>query len=400
MSQTPGGWDDPERAPQFWTAPIDRRRFLIVLGGAAAYASLAPHESWAKKASRPRPANLQPWTMPSTAPSDPIELTRALIGAAVLAPSNWNSQPWRWEVDQGAVRLVADPTRALPVTDPDRRGQLVSLGAALENFLIAARAYGLRPNVTYFPRDGANDIVAQVTWTAGEARRDRQMFAAIPDRRTNRRNYDERGIFMQNRGQLGAQMPEDLRLHWIDDRDEIRGVGDVVYEATREQVLDPRAQAERASWMRFEEKDAVRRGDGVTIDALELGGPAKWLAGRYFNPRSWFLRYGAGSAAKQAREGVRSAGALALLCSPSRTETARLIGGQAYERFALKATQLGIAHQPMNAPIEVERFRGDLLRRFHAPGEDPLMLVRLGHAKRPDPTPRRAVALVSSFRNS
>jgi nitroreductase len=382
--------------------PVDRRRFLIVLGGAAACSALAPHASWAKKAENAarRFANLQPWTLPGSPPADPIELSRALIGAAVLAPSHWNSQPWRWEVDQGAIRLVADVSRALPVTDPDRRGMMVSLGAALENLLVAARAYGLRPNVAYFPHDGAGDVVAQVSWTAGEVRRDRQLFAAILERRTNRRNYDERGIFMQNRAQLSAQIPEDVRLHWLDDRDEIHAIGDLVHDATREQVLDPRAQGERMSWMRFETKESRRRGDGITVDALELGGPARWMAGRYFNPKSWFLRYGAGSAAKQAREGLRSAGALALLCTPTRSEPARVAGGQAYERFALKATQLGIAHQPMNAPIEVERFRGELLRRFRATGEDPLMLVRLGHAKQPPPSPRRAVALVSTYRNS
>ena len=33
-------------------------------------------------------------------------------------------------------------------------------------------------------------------------------------------------------------------------------------------------------------------------------------------------------------------------------------------------------------------------------GQEPLMLVRLGGAKRPKPSARRAVALVASFRNS
>ncbi|HYM79840.1 MAG TPA: hypothetical protein VEY91_00345 [Candidatus Limnocylindria bacterium] len=398
MIRSPGRTPGNE-APTFWTVPIDRRRFLIVVGGATAYVALQPHVSWAARASR-KLANLQPWTLPESPPSNQVELARALIGAGVLAPSNWNSQPWRWEVDAGAIRLVADTSRALPVTDPDRRSMMLSLGAALENMLVAARAYGLRPTVAYFPNEGAADVVAQISWTNGELRRDRQLFAAIPERRTNRRNYDGRGIFMQNRAQLSAQIPEDLRLHWLDDRDEIRSLGDLAYEATREQVLDPRAQAERMAWMRFERKEIEKRGDGVSLDALELGGPAKWFAGRYFNPKSWFLRYGAGSAAKQARETMRSSGAVALLCSPQRSETLALNAGQAYERLALKATQLGIAHQPVNAPIEVEKHRADLLRRFRTRDEHPLMLIRLGHAKKPDATARRSVALVSSFRNS
>ena len=59
--------------------------------------------------------------------------------------------------------------------------------------------------------------------------------------------------------------------------------------------------------------------------------------------------------------------------------------GQTYERFALRATRLGIAHHPMREPIESPKVRNDLLRAFGAGGEEPLLLIRLGHAHRPPP---------------
>ena len=54
---------------------------------------------------------------------------------------------------------------------------------------------------------------------------------------------------------------------------------------------------------------------GVAVWSLAtaLGGFARWFAGRCFNPRSWFLRFGAQGAAKQTRSAIRSSGALALL---------------------------------------------------------------------------------------
>jgi hypothetical protein len=54
----------------------------------------------------------------------------------------------------------------------------------------------------------------------------------------------------------------------------------------------------------------------------------------------------------------------------------------------------------MNESIQQSEFRDTLARHFGAGGEHPLMLIRMGHARQPDPTPRRAVALVSSYRNS
>jgi nitroreductase len=366
---------------------------------AAAYVALRPHAAWAKRAARAT-TPLQPWRLTTEPPANPFDLARALIGAAVLAPSHWNTQPWRFEVDGASIRIVADVARALPALDPDRRSMMMALGAALENMLVAARAYGLQPTVTHFPHQGANGVVAELAWTAGGERRDRPMFLAVAERRTNRRTFDGRGIYMQNRGQLLAQMFEGCTLHWIDDRQRIRELGELVHDAVREQTLDPRMQAERLHWMRRDDGDSERRGDGVSRDALELGGPAKWFTGLYFKPTSRFLGWGAESVAKQARERVRSSGALALLAAPRADEAQWLEGGQAFQRFALKATQLGIAHQPISAPIEMPAHRAELVRRFGATGEEPMLLVRLGHARRPDATPRRAATLVSSVRNS
>jgi hypothetical protein len=383
--------------PEFVTVSIDRRRFLILAGGAAAYAALRPHAAWAKKLAR-EPLALQPWTLPRSAPADPIELQRALIGAAILAPSHWNSQPWRFEADTDAIRLVADVRRALPVTDPDRRWMMASLGAALENMLVASRAYGLITTVKYLPNGGRGDVVAEVSWVPGDVRRDRAYFSAIPERRTNRRNYDGRGLFMENRAKVSAQVPDGVQLHWIDERRQLEEIADLVRDSVRDQTYNEAYQRERFGWMRLSEGQVREHGDGVYIESLDVGGPARWFAGSYFDPGSWFLRFGAESAGKQARAQVRSAGALALLTSSQASEADWLKAGQTYERIALRCTQLGISHQPINQPLLEEKSRDELARRFGSGNESPLMLVRMGHAKPPDATPRRAVALVASFR--
>jgi nitroreductase len=394
---SPGCGGRPGSEPTFVSVPIDRRRFLIVAGGAAAYMALRPHTTWAKKLTR-EPLALQPWALAEAAPADPLALQRSLIAAAILAPSHWNSQPWRFEVEADAIRLVADVQRALPVTDPDRRWMMASLGAALENMLVATRAYGLNPTVKYFPHGGRGDVVAEVSYVNGDIRRDRTYFAAITERRTNRRNYDGRGLFMENRAKINAQVPDGVRLHWIDDRDSIEAIADLVRDAVRDQTYNEAYQRERFAWMRLSEGQVRARGDGVYIESLDIGGPARWFAGSYFDPGSWFLRFGAESAGKQARAQMRSAGALALLTTAGTGEPEWLKGGQTYERIALRCTQLGISHQPINPPLLEPKSRDELARHFGAGNESPLMLIRMGHAKPPDPTPRRGVALVASFR--
>lgn len=371
---------------------------MVLVGGAAAYQFLRPGAAWAKKLAATAPS-LQPWSLPDSPPENGLDLARAVIGAAVLAPSHWNTQPWRMETEGESIRLVVDPSRSLPALDPDQRSMFIALGAALENMLIALRAYGRQPNVEYLPDGGAKTVAARVTWTVAEARRDRVLFSAIPLRRTNRRDYDERGIYMQNRAALSAQVPGEVRIHWIDERDRINALADLVQEATEAQMRDRRVQNEQFAWMRFDDQ-ARKRGDGIKVDDLEYGGPALWFAGRTLNPGSMFARFGQGSTVRHARGAVRSSGALALLAIANGNPRTWINGGQAYERLALRATTLGIAHQPIHAPIETPRFRSDLAKAFGAIGEEPLMMLRLGHAKAPNPSVRRSVAMVASFRSS
>jgi hypothetical protein len=398
MGRSPRPQRPPHSSESGSPRRLGRREFLVVAGGAAAGLALEPVSAWARRL-RPAATTLQPWALPVDPPPAGLDLVRGLIGAAVLAPSDWNTQPWRFEADPGSIRILVDPQRTLPRSDPDRRGAFVALGAALENLVVAARAWGLQPTVRYLP-DAARGAVADVTWSDAGARRDRDLFGVIAERRTNRRNYDGRRPLPHVLAQLTAQVADGPRLYWLDDDDALRDLGRLVYEAVHAQVSDRKLQAEHQAWLRHDRRDAARRGDGVPVEALGLSGPANWFSGNYYDPTSWFLRFGAGSLAKRAREAVRSAGAAALLTVPARDESAWLVGGQAYERLVLKATQLGLAHQPLNAPIAVERFRARLLRRFGAPAEEPLMLVRFGRDQRVDHTPRRGVAMVASFRSA
>lgn len=400
----------PQPAPEFATFALDRRRFLVLMGGAAAWTALAPSIGWAQQLEQLKRAKrvpLQPWALPDVAPASTIEQTRALIAAGILAPSHWNAQPWRFELDGDVLRLVLDPTRTLPVADPDLRFAHVSLGAALENMLVAARAWGLQPVVQHVPwgiseRRGAPMVAATVRWHAGGPRRDRVLFGALAERRSNPREFEGRAIQPQSRAQMLAQMFEGVGAHWLDDRAAIRRVADLCHESTLATSQDRRVADERARWMRGDDGDARRRGDGVALERLGIDGVARWLAGRSQRPGAWLHSWAASSVAREVRERVRSSGALLLITTRPREGDARwLLAGQSYERLALKAATLGIAQQPLSGPIESPRHREALLARFGAPNDaEPVLLVRIGHAKPVDPTPRRAVALVSTYRNS
>lgn len=88
------------------------------------------------------------------------EKIKFLLGYAVLAPSTNNTQPWKFQVRDDELMASANLKRWLKVSDADKREIYISVGCALENFLIAARHFGFASTVSYFPQGYGSELVA------------------------------------------------------------------------------------------------------------------------------------------------------------------------------------------------------------------------------------------------
>jgi nitroreductase len=121
------------------------------------------------------------------------EKALALLRFAVLAPSGHNTQPWRFLIRQGSVDFLADRSRRLEVVDPDDRELVMSVGAAVGTFCVAAHHFGQATSVATFPEPDDLDLVASLRLRPAAAH-DHDLFAAIPTRRTTRAAFDERTV--------------------------------------------------------------------------------------------------------------------------------------------------------------------------------------------------------------
>ena len=93
---------------------------------------------------------------------------RRVVELACRAPSVHNSQPWLWRVaDKRTLELYADPTRQLPVADPEGRNLLISCGAALQHAQEAAKALGLTSTVELATPAPGHHLLARIEFAAG-----------------------------------------------------------------------------------------------------------------------------------------------------------------------------------------------------------------------------------------
>lgn len=303
-------------------------------------------------------------TVPTTCPIE--HQLRVLVRYAALAPSNRNSQPWRFAVDGATVLLRADLTRWQRVSDPDRRDLHASLGCALENLLTAADCAGYRHAVSYFPDARDREIAAAVTFTPGprlSAVRD-VTFQTLQARYTEQRPFVARVVAPELIQRLRAIPGEPgVRLQLSDDAGLRREVD----------VLNVRAMGTLFGDGRYREEFAQAMGQGNVLAV-----PAVSLARRLANQDSHALL---------------SAPLIGIIGTLADTPADQLRSGRLLERLWLVATSLGLALQPLNQAIQVPALREALALRFPEAGCHPQQLVRIGYAaSRPaQPTPRRAL---------
>lgn len=300
---------------------------------------------------------------PETAPSGRFD-ARALVHDATLAPSSHNTQPWRFHVTDGAIDLIADRTRALPVNDPDDRELTISCGAALFNLRVAAAHGGLACDVQLLPGDDPDRLARVTLHRALEPGSEASLHAVLSDRRTYRKRFTDTPVDAGTLAHLReAARVEGAQFTTIDGDEQRLAVASLVSEGDAAQWANASWRRELAAWMH-----PRRRGDGLAIPALAV--PVVQLVVRTFD-------MGGGEGAKD-RALAEGSPLLALIETPYDTPRDWLTAGQALERVLLTACAAGVQASYLNQPIQVAALRlrlRDLVRT----DDMPQLLVRLGY---------------------
>jgi nitroreductase len=336
---------------------------------------------------------------------DDGEGLRALLGAAILAPSPHNAQPWLFGVGRGRVDLFADHTRSTGAVDPFGRELHVGLGAALENLALAAEANGRSPSVALLPRGSGPDHVARVDLAPAAARRS-ALYSQIPRRHTNRYPFVQGKAVPRaalERMSALAGRAGDTRVLWFTSARERGRIGDLLVAATEEMIADPDQSASDYAWFRQDWDELQRRRDGITLDAAGLPDLVASL-GKLMPPQS---REATGESWLRATRDRHTATAAAYWIVAVRNAAdrrAQLEGGRLLQRVHLWATGNGLALHHMNQLTEradreaqlglAPRF-GDAVADLVPSGWEALATFRLGHPTRePRKSPRRPVEAV------
>jgi nitroreductase len=308
-----------------------------------------------------------------------------LVHVATMAPSGHNTQPWRFAIQGNVISLYPDLSRHLPAADPDDHELYISLGCALENLILAARARGLHPEVRIFEPATADAIT--VALFPGEEKDPAavKLAAAIFERHSARLPFDDTPIPPDVRATLfEASHETGVRGLLFTEKARIEKLIEFTRRACAIQVAEPAFRDELLSWVRFTRREVAQQQDGLTYAAMGLPRMPRWLGSailrRAVNPKR---------TASSAESLMRHSAAVMLFLAQRHDREHWVRLGMAFERVALTATANGLKHSHLNMACEVPRIRAEMAQWLECGEETPLLLIRLGYGSAPPHSPRR-----------
>jgi len=321
--------------------------------------------------------------MPDTR-CDTAELVDRALAAAVLAPSPYNTQPWLFHVDGDRIDVLLDPSRVLPVADPQATQARLAGGAAVFNLMTVIHAHGRAAQVVH-PRKPPSELLATVR-IGGRIRpteADRALVKAIAKRHSNRRPFLDQPVPVHLRTVLvNAARGHLTELVLLDPSPRYEMVARMVRRADHVQRNDPAFQQEFAQWTG---RPAAHL-DGVSVHAAGAPPDAENLL---------VLRSYPGQETWPARS-YEQQPLLAMVCGRGSTAVDQVTAGMAMQHVLLMATAKGLSTSFVTQPFEVEDLRAVLRKEFHPEGE-PYTLLRLGYGYPTSPTRRRPHTDVTTY---
>jgi hypothetical protein len=384
-----------------WREPVSRRSFLagLGLGGAVivvARTGIGSYRAYGQAV--PGGGDpYQPWQ-----DWQGYQGANAMVAAAILAANAHNAQAWLFALHRDRIDLFADTSRSTGTLDPVLRELHVGLGCAIENLTLAARAQGLRPEVTLAPQGSRAKLVARIRLGRGAAIRN-ELYQAIPERHSNRGGYDGRSIpneVVQEISRLADRTVAPARIQWFADASDRQHFGDLLVSATEAQVNDEQQSIDSFSWFRSTDEEIRQHRDGLTLygqgftDA-ELAGAqgapvSRTLADQVFLQRTRDVH-------------VATAAAFGVITVPDPHDLAQqLAGGRLLQRVHLWTAAHGLAFQHMNqiteradreTQLRIEPKFGAALNSLLDKHRHVLVSFRIGYPTiTPGLSPRRALA--------
>jgi nitroreductase len=291
-----------------------------------------------------------------------------VLDLARWAPSGDNTQPWRFSIEASdRVAVFGHDTRTHCVYDLDGHPSQISLGALLENIVLAATRFSLATEFTRREDSPDERPVFDVLFRRKDGLAEDPLVAHIRERRVQRRPLRLRRLSEPEKQALQRAVEPGFRVTWFAGWSGRAKIARLNFVSAKIRLTLPEAyQVHRdvIEWRAHSSEDRIP-------DAA-LGASAPTLILMRWAMTSWeridFLnRYFAGTLGPRLELDLLPGLACAAHCVLVAHHAPRVLEdyiatGRALQRFWLTATSLGLQFQPEYTPLIFSRYAREGVR--------------------------------------
>lgn len=317
-----------------------------------------------------------------------MDVLKAALAEARLAPSVHNVQPSRWRLAGNRLLLLGDPSRAIPVADPAGRDWRLSHGAHLEGLSLALAARGARLiDIQMLAAQPAPDGLVPIAACAVAADADPSPKEPVSARASWRGAF--KSADAETRSDLARLAAEREDCTLVTDRSSVAEIARLADRASLYFLRDDQHRAELMEWLRLSRAHPRYAQDGLNAEAMQLSPIEAWGAGLVLGPLFRPLdRVGLAAPLVGETSKTSSAAAIVLFHRPAGEDA--FLSGRAFYRAWLAMERCGLKGCPMSVLADWDESRDALARRYAVPADRHIVSVfRIG---RPDGVPGSARA--------
>ena len=295
-----------------------------------------------------------------------------LIKFAILAPSNHNSQPWKFQVSDQEITIMPDFDRSLPASDCNNRQLYISLGCAVENIVIAGDYYGLKSATQYSQQKDRLCTKISFKQLTSRSRDINHLIFYIPKRHTNRNQYTDRLPTKSFLDHIQDYAQPDIQIATVRNKNQKYAIVDIVMQATNTAMENKEFRRELSQYIKSNFTHSAIGMPGFTIG---MPTPISLIAPQIVK----YLNVAKLSKKRDEALLKRYTPMFGIISSKTDSEQNWLEAGRVYEHIALQAEKQTIKTAPMAAAIQIGEFYKDL-QKILGISLRPQIFFRMGYS--------------------
>ncbi|MFA8451713.1 MAG: hypothetical protein ACEPOW_13550 [Bacteroidales bacterium] len=305
----------------------------------------------------------------------PKETIYKIIYYGNRAPSSHNAQMWKvFQRKDSELEIRINEEKILPYVDPLNREAWISIGAFVQNCILAAADLGVKVDVDF------KDNFVLLRFDTSKALYTYPFIPLIEKRQTVRNTFTNN---KNNSSKINRIISDEKEILFCDIKSDLATkIKNLAIQSFTQQLNNPNKLNELAEWSSFS-TDIVKK-EGISSFCMGLSWIERFVCSMTKSEKFMKTSFFKSGAIRSFKKQLKSCSGYVLITSDKNSKYAWFQAGRILQRFWLNCTANSLVVHPFSQLIEEENYY-DKLKNLLENDKEVQLLLRIGNVRKLNP---------------